>query len=193
MNTPKYPMSLFIVGVIMNFVMRNLLFFLSGLALIILMEPGSFFHYVGIIMLVFDFLISLGFQMGIRKEVMSESDNPEIQRLQAALSKEGRWTDNVRDIVDEKLDDYEDKLEEKMENKRKQAEEFDKYFDPDDVSEEEKEEVAIEEYEEEVEADELESEDEKPHHKKVIYEDQEDDVDEEDDEDDEDMDSERDK
>ena len=184
MNTPKYPMSLFIVGVIMNFVMRNLLFFLSGLALIILMEPGSFFHYVGIIMLVFDFLISLGFQMGIRKEVMSESDNPEIQRLQAALSKEGRWTDNVRDIVDEKLDDYEDKLEEKMENKRKQAEEFDKYFDPDDVSEEEKEEV---------EADELESEDEKPHHKKVIYEDQEDDVDEEDDEDDEDMDSERDK
>lgn len=188
-------MSLFITGVIMNMVVRHLLLFVSGLVLIIFMEPGSFFHYVGIVMLVFDFLLSLGFQMGIRKEVMSESDNPEIQRLQAALSKDGRWVDNVKDIVDDKLEDYEDKLEEKMENKRKQAEEFDKYFDPDDESEEEKE-VALEEYEESEEIDEVDSDDDKPHHKKVHYEDQEDDVDEldaEEDEDDEKADSERDK
>lgn len=189
MNKPKYPMSLFIVGVIMNFVVRHALLFISGLALILILEPGSFFHYVGIVMLVFDFLLSLGLQMGIRKEVMSETDNPDIQRIQAALSKEGNWVNNVKDIVDDKLDDYEDKLEEKMENKRKQAEEFDKYFDPDDET--------IEEIEEEIieieEANEEPDDDEKPHEKKVIYEDQEDDVDEEDDEDDEDMDSERDK
>ncbi len=195
MNKPKYPMSLFIVGVVMNFVVRHLLLFLAGLILIIVMEPGSFFHYVGIVMLVFDFLLSLGLQMGIRKEVMSESDNPDIQRIQAALSKEGRWVDNVKDIVDDKLDDYEDRLEEKMENKKRQAEEFDKYFDPDDESEEEKEE-ALEEYEEAEDIDETDSDDDKPHHKKVIYEDQEDDVEEEsseDEDDDEESDSERDK
>ena len=128
MNKVKYPMSLFIVGVLMNFVVRHFLLFASGLALIILLEPGSFFHYVGIIMLVFDFLLSLGFQMGIRKEVMSESDNPEIQRLQAALSKEGRWTDNVKDIVDDKIEDYEDILEKKKE----QNAEFEKFFKDDD-------------------------------------------------------------
>lgn len=128
MNKVKYPMSLFIVGVLMNFVVRHFLLFASGLALIIIMEPGSFFHYVGIIMLVFDFLLSLGFQMGIRKEVMSESDNPEIQRLQAALSKGGRWTDNVKEIVDDKIEDYEEKLEQKREQQR----EFDKMFEDDD-------------------------------------------------------------
>ena len=112
MNKVKYPMSLFIVGVIMNMVVRHLLLFASGFALIILMEKGSFFYYVGIVMIIFDFLLSLGLQMGIRKEVMSESDNPEIQRIQAALAKDGRWTDNVKDIVDEKIEDYEEKLQE---------------------------------------------------------------------------------
>lgn len=125
MNKVKYPMSLFITGVLMNMVMRHLLLFVSGIALIILMEPGSFFHYVGIVMLVIDFLLSLGLQMGIRKEVMSESDNPEIQRLQAALSKEGRWTDNVKDIVDDKLDDYEEKLE----KSKAKVEDFDDFDD----------------------------------------------------------------
>ena len=112
MNKVKYPMSLFIVGVIMNMVVRHLLLFASGFALIILMEKGSFFYYVGIVMIIFDFLLSLGLQMGIRKEVMSESDNPEIQRIQAALAKGGRWTDNVKEIVDEKIEDYEEKLQE---------------------------------------------------------------------------------
>ncbi len=127
MNKVKYPMSLFIVGVVMNMVVRHLLLFLSGIVLLIFTEPGSFFHYVGIVMLVIDFLLSLGFQMGIRKEVMSESDNPEIQKLQEALSKGGRWTDNVRGIVDDKLEDYEEKLQEK----RDQAREFDEMFDDD--------------------------------------------------------------
>ena len=112
MNKVKYPMSLFIIGVIMNMVVRHVLLFVSGFALIILMEKGSFFYYVGIVMIIFDFLLSLGLQMGIRKEVMSESDNPEIQRIQAALAKGGRWTDNVKDIVDEKIEDYEEKLQE---------------------------------------------------------------------------------
>ena len=127
MNKVKYPMSLFIVGVIMNMVVRHVILFLSGFALIILMEKGSFFYYVGIVMIVFDFLLSLGLQMGIRKEVMSESDNPEIQRIQAALAKGGRWTDNVKDIVDDKLDDYEDKLQES----RAQKEKFNAMFDDD--------------------------------------------------------------
>lgn len=112
MNKVKYPMSLFIIGVIMNMVVRHVLLFVSGFALIILMEKGSFFYYVGIVMIIFDFLLSLGLQMGIRKEVMSESDNPEIQRIQAALAKGGRWTDNVKEIVDEKIEDYEEKLQE---------------------------------------------------------------------------------
>ena len=132
MNKVKYPMSLFITGVLMNMVMRHLLLFVSGIALIILMEPGSFFHYVGIVMLVIDFLLSLGLQMGIRKEVMSESDNPEIQRLQAALSKEGLWTDNVKDIVDDKLDDYEEKLE----KSKAKVEDFDDFDDYEEKPEE---------------------------------------------------------
>ena len=152
MNKVKYPMSLFIVGVIMNMVVRHLLLFASGFALIILMEKGSFFYYVGIVMIVFDFLLSLGLQMGIRKEVMSESDNPEIQRIQAALAKGGRWTDNVKDIVDEKIEDYEEKLQESRGDSY--DDDSDVYDDDSDVYDDD------EEYEEEIDADEAEDEEE---------------------------------
>ena len=157
MNKVKYPMSLFIVGVIMNMVVRHLLLFASGFALIILMEKGSFFYYVGIVMIVFDFLLSLGLQMGIRKEVMSESDNPEIQRIQAALAKGGRWTDNVKDIVDEKIEDYEEKLQESRgdsydDDSDVYDDDSDVYYDDSDVYDDD------EEYEEEIDADEAEDE-----------------------------------
>ena len=150
MNKVKYPMSLFIVGVIMNMVVRHLLLFVSGFALIILMEKGSFFYYVGIVMIIFDFLLSLGLQMGIRKEVMSESDNPEIQRIQAALAKGGRWTDNVKDIVDEKIEDYEEKLQESR--GESYDDDSDVYDDDSDVYDDD------EEYEEEIDADEADDE-----------------------------------
>ena len=157
MNKVKYPMSLFIVGVIMNMVVRHLLLFASGFALIILMEKGSFFYYVGIVMIVFDFLLSLGLQMGIRKEVMSESDNPEIQRIQAALAKGGRWTDNVKDIVDEKIEDYEEKLQESRgdsydDDSDVYDDDSDVYDDDSDVYDDD------EEYEEEIDSDEAEDE-----------------------------------
>ena len=152
MNKVKYPMSLFIVGVIMNMVVRHLLLFASGFALIILMEKGSFFYYVGIVMIIFDFLLSLGLQMGIRKEVMSESDNPEIQRIQAALAKDGRWTDNVKDIVDEKIEDYEEKLQESRGDLY--DDDSDVYDDDSDVYDDD------EEYEEEIDADEADDEEE---------------------------------
>ena len=157
MNKVKYPMSLFIVGVIMNMVVRHLLLFASGFALIILMEKGSFFYYVGIVMIVFDFLLSLGLQMGIRKEVMSESDNPEIQRIQAALAKGGRWTDNVKDIVDEKIEDYEEKLQESRgdsydDDSDVYDDDSDVYDDDSDVYDDD------EEYEEEIDADEADDE-----------------------------------
>ena len=157
MNKIKYPMSLFIVGVIMNMVVRHLLLFVSGFALIILMEKGSFFYYVGIVMIVFDFLLSLGLQMGIRKEVMSESDNPEIQRIQAALAKGGRWTDNVKDIVDEKIEDYEEKLQESRgdsydDDSDVYDDDSDVYDDDSDVYDDD------EEYEEEIDADEADDE-----------------------------------
>ena len=152
MNKVKYPMSLFIVGVIMNMVVRHLLLFASGFALIILMEKGSFFYYVGIVMIIFDFLLSLGLQMGIRKEVMSESDNPEIQRIQAALAKGGRWTDNVKDIVDEKIEDYEEKLQESRgdsydDDSDVYDDDSDVYYDDSDVYDDD------EEYEEEIDAE----------------------------------------
>ena len=157
MNKVKYPMSLFIVGVIMNMVVRHLLLFASGFALIILMEKGSFFYYVGIVMIIFDFLLSLGLQMGIRKEVMSESDNPEIQRIQAALAKGGRWTDNVKDIVDEKIEDYEEKLQESRgdsydDDSDVYDDDSDVYYDDSDVYDDD------EEYEEEIDADEADDE-----------------------------------
>ena len=159
MNKVKYPMSLFIVGVIMNMVVRHLLLFASGFALIILMEKGSFFYYVGIVMIIFDFLLSLGLQMGIRKEVMSESDNPEIQRIQAALAKGGRWTDNVKDIVDEKIEDYEEKLQESRgdsydDDSDVYDDDSDVYDDDSDVYDDD------EEYEEELDADEADDEEE---------------------------------
>ena len=152
MNKVKYPMSLFIVGVIMNMVVRHVLLFVSGFALIILMEKGSFFYYVGIVMVIFDFLLSLGLQMGIRKEVMSESDNPEIQRIQAALAKGGRWTDNVKDIVDEKIEDYEEKLQESRgdsydDDSDVYDDDSDVYDDDSDVYDDD------EEYEEEIDAE----------------------------------------
>ena len=99
------------------------------------------------------FLLSLGFQMGIRKEVMSDSDNPEIQRLQAALSKGGRWTDNVKDIVNDKLDDYEEKLQDSRSSKS-EYDDSDVYDDDSDVYDDD------EEYEEEIDADESEDEEE---------------------------------
>lgn len=77
----KYPWQMFVLGVILNFLIRNFLLFLAGVVFCIL---GIWFKtclYMGVALLIFDLVLSVNQQLDIRQEVLSESDNPEFNEL----------------------------------------------------------------------------------------------------------------
>lgn len=43
--------------------------------------------------------------MRIRRAFLTESDNPDFQEFQDALSKEGNWKENVGELLSKKLSD----------------------------------------------------------------------------------------
>ena len=105
MNNRKYPTSLFIIGFITNILFH---FFWLFIPCIILLIVGIFVKpclYVGLALLLIDILLSLIEQFRIRQAFLKESDNPDFQAFQDALSKNGNWRDNIGELLNQKMSD----------------------------------------------------------------------------------------
>lgn len=81
----KYPIKMFIFGVILNFLIRNFFLFVPGVVLCLVGIAVRNCLYIGLAMLIFDLILSVYYQFQIRKEVLSESDNPEFNELMDAF------------------------------------------------------------------------------------------------------------
>ena len=116
MNNRKYPTSLFIIGFMTNILFH---FFWLFIPCIILLIVGIFVKpclYVGLALLLIDILLSLIEQFRIRQAFLKESDNPDFQAFQDALSKDGNWRDNLNDFLNEKMSGPENQEESDDEN-----------------------------------------------------------------------------
>lgn len=81
----NYPWQMFVLGVCLNFLIRNFLLFLAGIVLCIL---GIWFRtclYMGVAVLILDLILSVIQQIEIRQEVLAESDNPEFNEVMDAF------------------------------------------------------------------------------------------------------------
>lgn len=100
----KYPPNLFLIGLITNIIFH---FFWLFVPSFVLMMVGIFSKpclFVGLALLLLDLILSFAEQMRIRKAFLQDSDNPEFQQFQDALSKDGNWINNIKDFVEEKID-----------------------------------------------------------------------------------------
>ena len=109
-NNRKYPTSLFIIGFITNILFH---FFWLFIPCIILLIVGIFVKpclYVGLALLLIDILLSLIEQFRIRQAFLKESDNPDFQAFQDALSKDGKWRDNIGELLNQKMSDPQNEI-----------------------------------------------------------------------------------
>ena len=100
MNERKYPISLFVIGFVTNMMFH---FFWLFIPAIILLMVGIWVKkcvYFGLVLLALDVILSLLEQLKIRNAVLQESDNPDFRAFQEALSKDGNWTENIRELVE---------------------------------------------------------------------------------------------
>lgn len=98
-------MSLFLTGLISNFLFRFFWLFIPGVVLLI---TGVFISpclVVGALVILVDAILSLVEQLRIRKAFLEDSDNPDFRAFQDALSGDGKWTDNVKAILENKVKD----------------------------------------------------------------------------------------
>lgn len=112
----KYPTQLFVVGFIMNVLLRFIWLFLPS---VILMIIGIFVRpclYVGLGVLAVDVIVSLIAQIRICSAYLSESDNPDFQAFQEALSNDGSWKDNVMEFVNGRIADPDNQVTENNTN-----------------------------------------------------------------------------
>lgn len=105
MKKRKYPISLLLTGFISNFLFRFFWLFIPGVVLLI---TGVFIRpclVVGALVILVDAILSLVEQLRIRKAFLEDSDNPDFRAFQDALSGDGKWTDNVKDVLENKVKD----------------------------------------------------------------------------------------
>lgn len=103
MNKRKYPLDLFLFGYITNVVFH---FFWLFVPSIILMLIGISYRpcmIAALVLLVLDLIISFIEQMRIRRAFLEDSDNPDFRAFQDALSKDGDWRENIKDLIDSKI------------------------------------------------------------------------------------------
>ena len=112
MNSRRYPTDLFVIGFITNILFRFFWLFVPGVILLIV---GIFVKqclYIGALVLILDVIVSLLEQIRIRRTFLKESDNPGFRAFQEALSADGDWSENIRDLVNQKILEQQNKSEE---------------------------------------------------------------------------------
>ncbi len=101
----KYPVSLFVIGFLMNLIKNFFLFFPSIILLIVGIRVKWCF-FVGVALLLLDVIISLIEQIQIRSATIN-SVNPNFKEWQDAILSSD-WKNNVMDLTESKIDDTND-------------------------------------------------------------------------------------
>ena len=102
----KYPVSLFVIGVLMNLT-KNFFLFLPSIVLLIVGIWVKWCLFVGVALLLLDVIISLIEQIQIRNATIN-SDNPKFKEWQDAILSSD-WKNNIMDLTESKIDDTNDK------------------------------------------------------------------------------------
>ena len=104
----RYPWKLFLMGFAMNFIIYFWKLFVPGVILMIIgiFSPQCF--AVGIVLIVIDLVASIVEQVKIRNTILSDSDNPDFQAFQDALSKEGDCVENIKGFVEARIESAKD-------------------------------------------------------------------------------------
>ena len=103
MNNRKYPLSLFLVGYIMNVIFHFFWLFFPGLILALIGMAFKPCAYVALFLLALDLVLSFIEQMNIRRAFLEDSDNPDFREFQDAISKDGDWRANIHEIIENKI------------------------------------------------------------------------------------------
>lgn len=80
----KYPLKMFLFGLLLNFFIRYALLFLPGLILCMIGIWSEKCLAIGLAMWLVDLVLSVAQQLRVRKTVLSESDNPEFNEIMDA-------------------------------------------------------------------------------------------------------------
>jgi len=102
----KYPVSLFVIGVLMNLT-KNFFLFLPSIILLIVGIWVKWCLFVGVALLLLDVIISLIEQIQIRNTTIN-SNNPNFKEWQDAILSSD-WKNNIMDLTESKIDDTNDK------------------------------------------------------------------------------------
>ena len=81
----KYPLKMFLFGLLLNFFIRYFFLFLPGLILSIIGIWSKNCLAIGLAMWLVDLVLSVVEQLRIRKAALSESDNPEFNEIMDAF------------------------------------------------------------------------------------------------------------
>jgi len=106
MKERKYPLSLFVMGFVMNMFLRYVWLFIPG---VILLLAGIFIKwclYAGITLLIIDIVVSFIEQMKMRHIMLSESDDEQFRKFQDAVSDDGNVFENIRSIISHEMDSF---------------------------------------------------------------------------------------
>lgn len=117
MNNRKYPASLFIIGLITDIPFRYLWLFVPSVILLII---GIFVKpclYIGVALMLLDVVLSFVDQIRIRRTFLRDSDNPDFQAFQDALSKDGNWRNNLDELVNRKFNNPQNEIKQDDEGK----------------------------------------------------------------------------
>ena len=106
MKDNKYPVSLFVIGVLMNLT-KNFFLFLPSIILLIVGIWVKWCLFVGVALLLLDVIISLIEQIQIRNATIN-CDNPSFKEQQDAILSSD-WKNNIMDLTESKIDDTNDK------------------------------------------------------------------------------------
>ncbi len=103
MNNRKYPVNLFLMGLIANIVFRYFYLFVPALILLILGIRVRELLYVGLCLLSIDIIISIVEQLRMRKTLINDNDNPNFTEFQDLITKDDNWSGNIKDFVNAKI------------------------------------------------------------------------------------------
>lgn len=104
----SYPLSLFIIGFVLNLLSKlSFIFFPSIILLIIgiLFKPCI---YVGLVLLILFFIISMIYQLRIRKTFMAlaNSDDADLIAFEEAVTGENNWREGIKSFVEQRINEF---------------------------------------------------------------------------------------
>jgi len=106
MKKRRYPLSLFLIGFLMNILVHNFLLFILSVIFLIIGIWVDWCLYVGLAILTGNIIISFAEQVRIRHTMLTDTDNEEFNRFRDAVLDDGNVFENVRGYVEDNAEEY---------------------------------------------------------------------------------------